>query len=333
LLGEEVLRIDPGRRRVLLKSGSALTSDNLILATGARARPWPMAGADAANVFALRDVADAARIRAALPDVENVTVIGAGFIGLEFAAVAAKLGKRVTVIEMQGRVMARAVAMPISDAFATMHRALGIDLRLGEGVRELHVDDKRITGLTLTSGVLLKSDMIVVGIGVLPHDRLATEAGLACADGITVDAMMQTSVPGIFAIGDAVRHPNRFFGGAVRLESVQNAVDQAKTAARAISGHPEPYAAVPWFWSDQADLKLQIAGVAPTIDQHVVRGDPASGAFSVFGFASGQLRTVESINKPADHMAARKLIGDGISLSPDEATDLSFDLRIRAQPR
>jgi 3-phenylpropionate/trans-cinnamate dioxygenase ferredoxin reductase component len=331
LLGEQVLRIDPSRRRVLLKSGAALTSDTLVLATGARARPWPMAGADAANVFALRDIADAARIRAALLAAESIAVVGAGFIGLEFAAVAARLGKRVTVIETQDRVMARAVSPAVSEAFAAMHHGLGIDLRLRESVTALDQADGRVTSMTLGSGARLPVDMIVVGIGVFAHDRLAMEAGLACANGITVDATMRTSADGIFAIGDAVNHPNRFFGSTVRLESVQNAVDQAKTAARVICGQSQPYAAVPWFWSDQADLKLQITGVAAVIDQHVLRGDPASGAFSVFGFAGGKLRVVESVNRPADHMVARRLIGDAIPLSSHEAADLSFDLRALSQ--
>ncbi len=327
LLGQRALRIDRHRRRLLLADGSALPYDTLVIATGARARPLPAPGADLGNVFSLRDIDDALRIKAALADAERIAVIGGGFIGLEFAAVAAGCGKQVTVIEAMPRVMARAVSGPISMAFQRKHAALGAVLKLGVGVSALAGAGGKVTGVTLADGATIPCDMAVVGIGVLAEDRLAADCGLTCANGIVVDAAMRTSDPAIFAIGDANNHDNPYFGGRLRLESVQNAVDQAKTAARAIAGREAAYAAAPWFWSDQADLKLQIAGIAPRLDRLVMRGDPDAGPFSVFGYADGRLRVVESVNRPADHMLARRLIAEGRGPTPDQAGDASFDLK------
>jgi 3-phenylpropionate/trans-cinnamate dioxygenase ferredoxin reductase component len=182
-------------------------------------------------------------------------------------------------------------------------------------------------------GETLPADLVIVGIGVLAEDRLASEAGLALDNGIAVDAELRTSDPAISAIGDNNSHPNRFFGDRLRLESVQNAVDQGKCVARTIVGRPEAYRAIPWFWSDQADFKLQIAGVSARLTRHVLRGDPAGGAFSVFGFAGHELAVVESLNRPADHMIARRLIQDRIALTPEQAADPSFDLKALAGRR
>jgi 3-phenylpropionate/trans-cinnamate dioxygenase ferredoxin reductase subunit len=327
ILGQAVAAIDRGAARIALKDGDKLRYDALVLATGARARPLPVPGADLDGVFVLRDIADATRIRAAMAEAQRIAVVGGGFIGLEFAAVAAAAGKDVAVIEALPRVMARAVSEPVSLAFQRRHASLGVRLRLGIGVQALTGAGGRIAGITLADGSSLACDMAVVGIGVLPEDALSVRAGLAHANGVSVNARMQTSDPAIHAAGDLTNHANPFFGGALRLESVQNAVDQAKTAARAIVGKDAEYHAVPWFWSDQADMKLQIAGVAPKLDRLAVRGDAESGAFSVFGYADGRLRMVESINKPADHMLARRLISDGRGPSPEEALDLSFDLK------
>ncbi len=325
--GALVASIDRADRRVTLSDGATLAYDALILATGARARPLPVQGADLGGIFVLRDMADALRIKAAMADAERIAVIGGGFIGLEFAAVAAGYAKRVTVVEAMPRVMARAVSEQVSLAFQHRHTDLGVALKLGVGVQGFTGSDGRVSGVTLGDGSVIACDIAVVGIGVLAEDRLAAAVGLARANGVVVNRRMQTSDPSIFAVGDMTSHQNPFFGGALRLESVQNAVDQAKVAAKALSGKDAEYRAVPWFWSDQADLKLQIAGVAPAIDRTVVRGDAASGAFSVFGYSGGRLRVVESINRPADHMLARRLIGEGRGPSPDEAADTSFDLK------
>lgn len=325
--GVKALRIDREKRRLLLADGTAMPYDNLILATGARARPLPVPGANLGNVHALRDIEDAIRIKAGTTKAERIAIIGGGFIGLEFAAVAAALGKQVTVVEAMPRVMARAVSEPVSLAFQRRHAALGVTLKLGVGVTSLTGTDGQVAGIQLADGSTVPCDMAVVGIGVLAEDRLAVEAGLTCANGIVTDGSMRTSDPAIFAIGDVNSHQNPFFGGVLRLESVQNAVDQAKTAAKVIAGHASTYHAVPWFWSDQADLKLQIAGVSPALDQIVLRGDPEAGAFSTFGYAEGRLRVVESVNRPADHMMARRMIGEGRGPSPAEAADPAFDLR------
>lgn len=326
-LGESVLSIDRANRRLALASGRSCAYDALILATGARARPLTVPGAGLDGVHALRDLADAARIKEEMARANDVVVIGAGFIGLEFAAVAAKHGIGVTVLEMQPRVMARAISEPMSAAFEAKHAALGVHLLLGEGVTELRGIDGRVKAVVTSSGRHLPADMVIAGIGVLAEDRLALEAGLAVANGILVDAHLATSDPSIFAIGDNNAHVNPFFGGRLRLESVQNALDEAKCVARNLAGKAEAYRAVPWFWSDQADFKLQIAGVSKGLSRLVLRGDRESGAFSVFGFEGDRLAVVESVNRTADHMIARRLLGEGTALAPAEAGDPDCDLR------
>ncbi len=327
LLGQKADRIERQNQRVMLTDGRALEYDRLIIATGARARPLAVPGHDLANVFALRDLRDAEAIRQAVTAGKRVVVIGAGFIGLEFAAVARSLGAAVTVIEPQSRVMARAVSEPVSATFASLHRGLATDLMLNTGVRAFHGDLGKVSSVELVNGTRLPADVVIVGIGVLAKDRLAADAGLQLANGMVVDEHLRSNDPHIFAVGDNNDHPNVFFDGMLRLESVQNAVDQAKSVARTIAGKGEAYNAIPWFWSDQADLKLQIAGVARSLSQHVIRGDPASNAYSVFGFQGDQLKVVESINRPSDHMVARRLIGEGRSVSPQQAADMAFDLK------
>jgi 3-phenylpropionate/trans-cinnamate dioxygenase ferredoxin reductase component len=329
-LGESVTSIDRSARRVMLRSGSSLPYDHLVIATGARARELAVSGADLAGVHNLRDLADAERIKAGMERSRHIVVIGAGFIGLEFAAVAAKLGAEVTVLEARPRVMMRAISEPMSEAFQARHKALGVTLCLSTGVAALNGKAGRVSSVETSDGRRIAADMVVTGIGVLADDRLAADAGLTLGNGIRVDAHLTTSDPAVSAVGDNNNHPNPFFGQRIRLESVQNAVDQAKCLARNITGKTEAYRAIPWFWSDQADLKLQIAGVSPGITRHALRGDPESGAFSVFGFEGGQLKVVESVNKPADHMVARRLISEGIRLSPEQAEDSSFDLRALA---
>jgi 3-phenylpropionate/trans-cinnamate dioxygenase ferredoxin reductase component len=330
VLGENVASIDRHTKCIALHSGSTLTYDHLVLATGARARELPITGANLAGVHSLRDLADAERIKEEVGKARHAVVIGAGFIGLEFAAVAATLGVAVTVLEAQPRVMMRAISGAMSEAFQAKHRALGVTLLLGTGVTALHGKAGRVTSVETTTGQILLADMVIIGIGVLAEDRLAQEAGLALDNGILVDAHLATSDPGILAVGDNNNHHNPFFGGRMRLESVQNAIDQAKCAARNLTGKAETYRAIPWFWSDQADLKLQIAGVSRGLTRHVLRGDAESGAFSVYGFEGERLAVVESVNRPADHMMARRLIGDGISPTPEQAADTSFDLKALA---
>jgi len=326
--GERVTGIDRAARRIALGSGGTLAFDHLVLAVGARNRPLPVEGADLDGVFFLRTLADAERLKARIDSVGEAVVVGAGFIGLEFAAVAAKRGIKVTVLEVAPRVMARAVCQPISDAFDVAHRAMGVDLRYGVGAARLLGEAGHVVAVETTTGERLGADLVVVGIGVLANDELAAEAGLATAGGILVDEVLTTADPGISAIGDCVVHPSRFTDRPVRIESVQNAVDQAKAvAARLVGKGGAPYAAVPWFWSDQGAHKLQIAGLTAGADETAVRGEVAGMRFSVFLFRGGRLIGVESVNRPGDHMAARRLLSGAATLTPAEAADESFDLK------
>jgi 3-phenylpropionate/trans-cinnamate dioxygenase ferredoxin reductase subunit len=325
--GDKAAAIDRAAHRLELASGATLAYDRLILATGARARELKVKGADFANVVGLRSIRHAQSIREGLGPDKRIVIIGAGFIGLEIAATARKLGGDVTVVEIAERPMGRAVSPIMSQFFADAHRGFGSDLRFGVGVAAIHGEDGRATSVELSTGEILPCDFVIVGVGIVAEDELAETAGLACQNGVIVDEFMRTSDPDIYAIGDCASFPSRMLGAALRLESVQNATDQAKCAARAILGKGVAYDALPWFWSDQGDLKLQIAGLSHGVDEWAVRGDPVSRAFAVFGFKQGQLVVVETVNRGAEHMAGRKLIAAATPLTPAQAADPGFDLR------
>lgn len=330
-LGASARSIDRAAKRLILASGESIPYSRLVLATGGLARPFKVPGAEFAGVHVLRDMGDAEALRDRLENSRGVVVIGAGFIGLEFAAVAARSGLKTTIVEVAPRVMGRAVSPAISDFYAEAHRGFGAEVLLGAGVAAIDGADGKARGVTLGDGRVLPADFVVVGVGVVARDGLAREAGLDCPNGVRVDALMTTSDPDIFAIGDVALHPNAWGEREMRLESVQNATDQARALARTLTGKPTPYAALPWFWSDQGDLKLQMVGLMDMADMFVTRGDPASRAFSVFGFRAGRLVGVESVNKPADHMIARKLIPAGAALTPAQAADAGFDLKALAK--
>ena len=336
LAGETVAEVDRAARTVTRgpgaspSSGTRLAYDHLVLATGARNRPLPVPGAELDGVVSLRTLADATALKARLAEVDRVVVIGAGFIGLEFASVAAKLGRRVTVVEAVDRPMARVVSPPISAHFTAAHERAGTSLRFRAGVARILGDDGRVVGVELADGERIPAELVVVGIGVLANAELAAAAGLRVANGVEVDAWLSTSDPAISAVGDCALHPSRWCDAPVRIESVQNAIDQGKCVAARLVGKPAPYAAVPWFWSDQGADKLQTAGLAIGADRAVVRGDPESGRFSAFVYRGDKLVAVESVNRPADHMIARRLLAGGLSPSPDEAADESFDLKALA---
>lgn len=333
-LGSEVTAIDKDRQLVETAQGTQPYS-TLVLATGAVSRALPIEGVDAAGVFELRDLPDARNIRQHLESTNRVVIIGAGFIGLEAAAALNKSGKSVTVFDTADRVMGRAVSEEVSDWFARTHRQAGIEIFLNEGVAKVVADDNgKVTGVERHNGEVLAADMVLVGIGVLPHTRLAESAGLACDNGVVVDQYCRSSDPSIYAAGDCANHPNPFAGGRqLRLESVQNATDQARTIAGAIVASMDidrsanPYHAVPWFWSDQAEHSLQMAGLAFDVDHREVRGNPQDGSFSVFQFSGGAVVAVDSVNASRDHMIARKLLGAGVSPTRAQASDLEFDLR------
>ncbi len=325
-LGVQATRIDLAGRRVELGAGGAEPFDHLILATGARPRPFTVPGAELDGVLTLRNIADAAAIRERLGPGRRVVVIGAGFIGLEIAATALAVGGEVTVVEI-ARPLGRAVSPPTSDFFLDAHQAFGARFRLGVGVNAIEGAKGAAAAVVLADGERVPADLVIVGVGVLAEDGLARAAGLACDNGIVVDALLVASDASVSAIGDCAQFPQHSVGQLLRLESVQNATDQARSVARRLSGKPAPYAALPWFWSDQGDLKLQIAGLSHGVDRWTLRGDPKDRAFAAFGFRAGALAAVETVNRGAEHMAARRIIGGGLPISPEEAADPAFDLR------
>jgi 3-phenylpropionate/trans-cinnamate dioxygenase ferredoxin reductase subunit len=286
-------------------------------------------GAELDGVLYLRTLAEAQAIKDRLTTASNIVVIGAGFIGLELAAVTSKLGKNVTVIEALPRCMSRAVSSIVGEFYAQAHAQWGVKLLLDSKLQKISGANGRVTGITTADGRNVAADLVLVGIGIEPNVDLAQAAGLTIANGIVVDARLATTDAKISAIGDCAAFPEPGSGKLIRLESVQNAVDQGKCVARRITGQPADYVSVPWFWSDQRDLKLQMVGLTAGCDRTSVRGDPTTRAFSVFCFHGDKLLGIESINKPADHMFGRRLLAAGATLTPEEAADLSFDLKAR----
>ena len=323
-----VTAIDRTNKRVALSSGGALDYDHLVLAFGAHNRTLPIPGADLDGVFGLRTLADADAIGAMLADAHEVVVAGAGFIGLEFAAVASALGKSVHVLELADRTMARAISPAMSQLFADAHALWGVKIDFGQGLARIDGDGRRVTGVDTTDGRKRPADIVVFGIGVLPTVAVAAEAGLDIDNGIKVDAMLVTSDPTISAIGDCAAFPSPFADSYIRLESVQNAADQGRAVAARLMGKAAPYSAVPWFWSDQRNLKLQIAGLSIGADRTIVVGNPEERRMSVLCFKRDKLIAVESVNRGSDHVAARKIFGRGApALSPEEASTPDFDLK------
>ena len=319
-----VAGIDRQAGTAVLDGGEALPFDHLVLATGARNLRPAMPGLDLPGVHELRGLADAARLRAAMTGARRAAVIGGGFIGLEFAAVAAAAGVPVTVIEAAGRLMARAVTPPLSQRFLEFHRGAGVDLRLsslGQGVTGTTAAE----GVALADGSTVPADLVLLAVGVRPNVELAAEAGLAVANGIVVDGHLRTSDPRIFAIGDCASFP--LAGLATRLESVQAAVDHARHVARTIAGAEQPpYDALPWFWSDQGPLKLQIAGLSTGWDDTHALTDATGAVDTVLAFRGDRLVAVETVNQAGRHMAARKLLAGG-PVMRDRLQALGWDLR------
>lgn len=325
--GERVVAIDRSRREVRLASGTARPYDTLVLAVGARNRVLPVEGAALDCVRYLRTLSESGDIKSRLQRAERVVVVGGGFIGLEIAAVARTLGKDVTVLEAQRRLMPRVVAPVISEFYRRLHGARGVAVVCDAAVAGITATPDGGASVALADGRRYPADLVIVGIGVVPNIELARDAGLAVANGIVVDEHLQTSDPHIYAVGDCAEHPNRFANGRVRLESVQNACDQARAAAASIAGRRTPYTALPWFWTDQYDVRLQMAGLSQGHDHSVVRGAATSAKFSVFYFRGDRLIAVDSVNRPGDHMTARRLLAAGVHVSPEQAADERTDLR------
>ena len=304
-----VVAIDRGAKRLTLANGDTLPYGKLVLATGTNARLLTLEGADKKGVVTLRSIADVNVIRDILQNSSSVAIIGAGYIGLEVAAVAKSLGKSVTVIEAQDRPMKRVVSQAVSDYFSGLHKARGIELRLNTGIEAIEGGDS-VTGVRLSTGETVPAELVLVAVGAEPNDHLAAEAGLEVDNGILVDGCGQTSDPDIFAAGDCTRFYSNRYQRSVRMESVQNAIDQAKAVAQALLGQEVDYDPLPWFWSDQYDIKLQIAGLSEGYDDTKVVGSTEDNKFYVAYLHDGRLIAVDSINSPRSHMMARRVIGE-----------------------
>ncbi|WP_033291005.1 NAD(P)/FAD-dependent oxidoreductase [Amycolatopsis jejuensis] len=329
LVPGRVVAIDRAAAQVRLEDDTTLGYDHLVLATGARNRTLPVPGADLTGVLTLRTRLDADNLRSSLDAAREVVVIGGGFIGLEFAAHA---GRPVTVVEAQDRLMARVASPEISEFFAEHHRSAGHTVLLGTGVTALH-GSGRVESVELSDGRRLPADLVVVAVGVLPETTLAAAAGLTVHNGVVVDEHLRTEDPQIFAIGDCASFPCVQAGSVVRLESVQNAVDQARSVAAAITGEPARYDSLPWFWTDQTGAKLQIAGILGAADRTVLTGDRADGRFSVLSFRDDVLIAVESVNRPPDHIAARRLFAADPRPGYADLAASSFDLKAHVKSR
>jgi 3-phenylpropionate/trans-cinnamate dioxygenase ferredoxin reductase subunit len=314
LLGTPVAKIDPRQSRIHLADGRELGYGTLVLATGTRARPLLLPGADAANTFYVRRIEDVRRLRPALDRARRVAIVGGGYIGLEVAASMRAEGREVTVLEARARVMQRVTGEAVSAFFEQFHRRRGVDIRLGVQVLAI---EQGAPGLAVrvTDDVVI-ADVVLIATGARANDELAASAGLACDDGILVDESARTSAPGVYAIGDCSRFPSRRYGRRLRLECVQNAIDQAKAAADAIRGEPKPYDPVPWFWSDQYELKYQIAGIMDGHDRAEVTGDPGAAQFSVDYHRGERLLAVDAVNNARAYMLGRRRIAEQTEMTP-----------------
>ncbi|MEP9351918.1 FAD-dependent oxidoreductase [Xanthobacter sp. KR7-225] len=331
LIDDHVAAIDRADQKAVLRSGSSLAYRHLVLATGARNRVLRMPNADHDGVRHLRSLADGEAIRERLDRARRVVVIGAGFVGLEFAATAAAKGIEIDIVELAPRIMARVVSPAISSYFHARHETAGCRIHRKRSVAAIAAKNGRLQGVTLDDDRWLAADLVVVGIGVVPNVELATAAGLSATNGIDVDQHFATIDPHISAIGDCALFSSPRYKAPLRLESVSNATDQAKCLAARLTGHMRPFNGVPWFWSDQGDDKLQIVGLVDGHRETIVRGEPERNSFSVFCYDGGRLLGVESVNRAADHMAARRLVAEGATVHPDQAADLSFDLNTLRQ--
>jgi 3-phenylpropionate/trans-cinnamate dioxygenase ferredoxin reductase subunit len=310
-LGVRATRLDPAARKVALSTGEEVVYDRLLLCLGAGSRQLTCPGAGLPGVHYLRGIADVPKIQEGLKPGARAVIIGGGYIGLETAATARKMGCAVTVLEMADRVMNRVVASNVSEYFAHEHRTQGVKLVCNTRVVRLE-GQPRVERVVCADGSTHETDLLVVGVGAVANMQLAADAGLACENGIVVDEYCRTSDPAIYAAGDCTYHPSRRFEMRVRLESVDNAFEQAKAAALNMLERPTVHDRVPWFWSDQFDNKLLIVGLSQGHDQQVTRGDPATRSFTVCYLKGGELLAVEAINHSKDYMAARKLIADRV---------------------
>ncbi len=326
-LGERIVAVDAAAHRVTTAHGRSIEYGALIWAAGGHPRRLAIPGADLPGVQGVRTLADADAMRAAATDASSIVVVGGGYIGLEAAAVLAKAGKRVTLLEALPRVLARVAGEPLSRFFEREHRAHGVDVRLGVGVAALHGND-RVGAAELADGEVIAADLVIVGIGIVPAVEPLLAAGAQGGDGVDVDALCRTSLPDVFAIGDCARHANSFADGApVRVESVQNANDMANVVARAICGDPRDYTAVPWFWSNQYDLRLQTVGLSIGHDATILRGDPATRSFSLLYLRERRVIALDCVNATRDYVQGRALVVGRVEADPATLADTSLSLK------
>ncbi|MBI2260249.1 MAG: FAD-dependent oxidoreductase [Caulobacterales bacterium] len=321
--GVTATAVDPAAKTVSFADGTVEPYDALILATGSTARKLALPGADRPDLLELRTLADAEKLKAALAPGRRLAVVGGGYVGLEAAASARALGAEAVVIERMDRVLARVASRTLSDFFTRYHRDHGVEV-----LTSAEVTGFEDGGVRLGDGRLIEADVVLVGVGAQACSQLAASAGLACENGVVVDETARTSDPAIWAIGDVTFRPIPVHGGRRhRLESVPNALEQAKQAAAAIAGRPAPAPETPWFWSDQYDVKLQIAGLPEGADRQVLRGDPATAAFAVFHLAGDRIVCVEAVNAPAEFMAGRQMIGRATPVDADRLADMSVSMK------
>ena len=325
-LGVSVTAIDTNNRSLSLDSGETLRFTKLALCTGARARTLPIPGAELQNVHYLRTMDDVKRIKQSAGQAKTAVIIGGGYIGLETAASLTKLGVAVTVLEAESRLLQRVASETTSEFYLRLHQQQGVSIKLNAQASALQ-GETAVTHVACADGQTIDADMVIIGIGVIPNTELASDAGLNVDNGIVVNEFAQTSHADIVAAGDCTNHPNPLLNRSLRLESVPNAVEQAKAAAASLCDIEKPYAELPWFWSDQYDVKLQIAGINQGYTDVVVRGDQTSHSFTVFYLQDELLLSAECINRPKDFMMAKKLILQGRDLDPKILNDEAIDLK------
>ncbi|TPG15290.1 NAD(P)/FAD-dependent oxidoreductase [Sphingomonas oligophenolica] len=328
LLNQRVTRVDPGAKTVTTEDGDTIGYGTLVWATGGAARRLSCDGSDLVGVHGIRTRADVDRLEAELPTAHRVVVVGGGYIGLEAAAALSKFGKDVTVLEALDRVLARVAGKELSRFFEAEHRAHGVDVRLGVGVDRLIGGSGRVTGVQLADSSMLPADMVIVGIGIVPAVQPLIAAGAAGGNGVAVDDQCRTTLPDIYAVGDCALHSNDYADGAsIRVESVQNATDQANVAAKTIMGTGHPYDAVPWFWSTQYDLKLQTVGLSTGFDTAVTRGDPATRSFSIVYLKRGRVIALDCVNMIKDYVQGRKLVTARAEIDPAQLANPGVPLK------
>ena len=324
-LGNAVREIDPERRSVVLDGGESLAYTDLVIATGSRPRRLDMPGSDLGNVFYLRTLEDADAIGKELVAGRRLVVVGGGYIGLEIASTAKGLGMEVCVVEAADRILGRVTAPEMSAYYTRAHRTRGVDLRLSTGIVSFE-GDGAVRGV-VCGDETVPADVVVIGIGIVPDERLAASAGIPCDDGIVVDERCATAADHVYAVGDCTRHPNPILERRLRLESVHNALEQARTAATNIAGTPAKYEQVPWFWSDQFDLKLQMVGMSQGYDTIVQRGSMDADDFAMFYLKEGVLIAVDAVNRPREFMACRQLVPQRPSIDPAKLADESVPMK------